>query len=90
MSGIAKPLVNFSAATNPNTFVPVEQVMSVEYIATPATSVTGPVTSVYTLLFTVFDPNNTLGRRIIEINFSTSAAATTALASFLSTASTAI
>lgn len=82
MSAIAKPLVNFSAATNPKTFVPVEQVMSVEYIATPATSVTGPVTSTYTLLFTAFDPNNTLGQRQIKINFTTSVAAQAALTAF--------
>jgi hypothetical protein len=82
MSSIAKPLCNFTNSLNPNTYVPVEQVMTVEYIATPATSVTGPVQSVYSLLFTMFDPNNPRGGRNITINFSTSAAAQTSLANF--------
>jgi len=90
MSAIAKPLANFTNSQNPNTYVPVEQVMTVEYIATPATSVTGPVQSVYTLLFTMFDPNNPRGGRNISINFATSGAATTSLANFKAAFSTAI
>lgn len=90
MSAIAKPLANFTNSMTPNTFVPVEQVMTVEYVAIPSTAVTGPVTSQYQLLFTMFDPNNPRGGRNIIIPFATSGAATTSLANFKSTFSAAI
>lgn len=82
MSAITKPLCNFTSSQNINTFVPVEQVLSCEYVAIPATSVTGPVTSTYKLRFELFDPNNELGGRFIDINFATSAAAQTSLTNF--------
>lgn len=88
MSAIAKPLVNFTNALNPNTYVPVDHVITAEVSDISALPNTPGSSAVYYIIFNVVYPNS--ATKEIKIEFATSGARNTSFANFKTLASAAI
>ena len=87
MSGISKPLINFTNAVNSSTFIPVEEVIDAVAVNIPAASVGSP-TATFDIIFTLFGMNNVV--KYVRIHFTTANARDTSLTNFKSANSTAV
>lgn len=87
MSGISKPLINFTNAINNNAFVPIEEVIDATAVDIPAASVGSP-TATFDILFTLMNSANVI--RWIRIHFTTANARNTSFINFKSANSTAV
>lgn len=88
MSAIAKPYVHFTNSTKPDQYVSVEHVHSADKLDIPAVPNAPGSTARYQIVIIYMHPNSASKRTIVE--FLTSAARNTSLATFKTAMSTAI